>query len=309
MDFHFRTSVRTGRHILFAVALKLIALHVTVAPGTSQAQAFDPAPLAAKVAEVGDRLSARIGVAVIDAQGKTIWSVRGDERFPLNSTFKAFACAHLLKQIEEGRLSKDAAVPVTARDLLAYVPISKKLVGQGDVALTTLCSAAMTVSDNTAANLVLAATGGPEKLTGFLRSSGDDATRLDRYEPELNEAKPGDPRDTTTPIAAGSTLVRLVFGSSLSSGAKRQLLEWMLNNEVSGRLLRAGLPDGWRVADRSGAGGHGSRSIVAVVWPPSSQPVVVAVYLTQTPAAFEARNQAIAEIGAALGMSLGAGSK
>ena len=130
-----------------------------------------------------------------------------------------------------------------------------------------------------------------------MRSVGDGETRLDRREPDLNEAAPGDPRDTTTPAAAAESLRKLVLGTALSQPSRRRLTEWLVGNTVGGPLLRASLPDGWRIADRTGAGGFGSRSVVAVVWPPDRAPLVAAVYLTGTAASMTDRNRAIAEIG------------
>jgi beta-lactamase class A len=156
------------------------------------------------------------------------------------------------------------------------------------------------MSDNTAANIVLKSLGGPEDFTAFIRSIGDEKTRLDRWETELNEATPGDPRDTTTPAAALKSLQKLVLGKALSETSRSQLERWMIGNKVGGPLLRASLPEDWKIGDRTGAGGHGSRSVVAVIWPPNRKAVVAAIYLTETEASMEERNQAIAEIGSVL---------
>ncbi len=142
--------------------------------------------------------------------------------------------------------------------------------------------------------------GGPEGLTGYLRSIGDATTRLDRREPELNEAAPGDPRDTTTPEAIANSLRRLVLGNALSASSRSQLTEWLVADEVGGPLLRTGLPADWRIGDRTGAGGHGSRGVVAVIWPPGRAPIIAAVYVTGTDATMDQRNQAIAELDVAL---------
>ena len=125
-------------------------------------------------------------------------------------------------------------------------------------------------------------------------------TRLDRREPELNEATPGDPRDTTTPAAIATSLRRLVLGDALSASSRDQLTAWLVADEVGGPLLRASLPTDWRIGDRTGAGAHGSRGIVAVLWPPGRAPIVTAIFLTGTDASMDRRNKSIAEIGAAL---------
>lgn len=172
----------------------------------------------------------------------------------------------------------------------------EKLVGQ-EVSLADLCSAALRLSDNVAGNKVLESSGGPEGLTGYLRSIGDTVTRLDRQEPELNQAAPGDPRDTTTPAAIAGSLLRLVFGEALSPSSRYQLRAWLVADEVGGPLLRAGVPGDWVIGDRTGVGGHGSRGVVAVMWPPGQAPIVAAIYVTSTDATMDQRNHCLAAQG------------
>ena len=117
-----------------------------------------------------------------------------------------------------------------------------------------LCSAAITMSDNTAANLLLTTIGGPKELTAFLHNMGDHVTRLDRWEPELNEAIPNDERDTTMPVAMATTLRKLLTGELLTLASRQQLIDWMEADKVAGPLLRSALPAGWFIADKSGAG-------------------------------------------------------
>lgn len=155
----------------------------------------------------------------------------------------------------------------------------------------------MIMSDNTAANIVLENTGGPQALTFFMRSIGDQYTRLDRTEPELNEAAQGDIRDTTTPEQMVKTLNMLLFGNILSDESKNKLKDWMIKNKVADSLLRSVLPPGWNIADRSGSGGNGSRGITAVVWSDSRPPLIISIYMTQSNASFNERNKAVAEIG------------
>lgn len=172
------------------------------------------------------------------------------------------------------------------------------------MSLADVCEAALAVSDNTAANLTLAAIGGPPAVTTFLRGLGDQVSRLDRREPELNEATPDDPRDTTTPAAAVADLDKILLGDALSPSSRQRLTDWMIGDRVAGPLLRSALPADWRIADKTGNGGHGSRGIVAVIWPPGRPPLVAAIYLSETAASFDARNAAIAHIGAALKAAL-----
>ena len=166
--------------------------------------------------------------------------------------------------------------------------------------LAELCAAALNYSDNTAGNLLLASLGGPRALTAYARSIGDPITRLDRIEPYLGEAVPGDPRDTTTPAAMLQNLRILLFGDALSAGSKDQLTAWLIGNRTGDARLRAGLPPGWRRGDKTGSGQRGSTNDVGVIWPPQGAPILVTVYLTETTAASEARNAMLADVGRAI---------
>lgn len=247
---------------------------------------------AAKAVE--ERLDARVGVLVFDTRDGTTWSYRGEERFPMASTFKTLACGTLLASP-----AQDAIVTIDQQELVTYSPVTEKLVGQRTPVLD-LCGATLRTSDNTAANKVLDVLGGPQAVTNFLRSIGDEVTRLDRREPDLNEGKPGDERDTTTPAAMASTLQKLVLGDALEDRKREQLTDWLTANEVGGPLLRAGVPNDWQVADRTGAGGFGTRGVAAVAWPPEREPLITVVYVTETKASMEDRNKAIADIARAI---------
>ncbi len=277
-------------------AFVLIAsLAVAAVPYASQAQPAESA-MVVKAREIESRLGARVGLAVYDMGRGTNWLYHADEHFPLTSTFKAVACSALLHQVDTGQTTLDHTVRVTQSDLLPYAPVMGKLVGQ-EVSLADTCSAALRLSDNVAGNKVLESIGGPKGLTEFLRSIGDPTTRLDRWEPELNEATPGDPRDTTTPSTIANTLRTLVLGNALSPASRIQLTAWLVADEVGGPLLRASLPRDWRIADRTGAGDHGSRGVIAVIWPPERAPIVAAIFITDTDATMDRRNRAIAELG------------
>jgi beta-lactamase class A len=268
------------------------------------AAGFDHFPLRKAAADVQSRLSGIVGIAVIDTESGVNFHHRSGERFPLNSTFKAFLCAALLDAGDKGEIDLAQSITVHDSDLVAYSPVTEKRVGGDPFTLLELCEATATISDNAAANLVLKKLGGPDSLTRFMRRIGDKTTRIDRYEPELNSAIPGDERDTTTPLAAASSLQKLLLGDELTAASRKQITSWLVGNKVGTSTLRAGLPEGWIVADKTGAGDFGSRSNTAVIWPENRAPVVVAVYITQTKASFEDRNRAIADIARALVKSL-----
>ncbi len=276
----------------------IMGLAMAAMPLVSQAQPIKSA-MVTKASEIENRLGARVGLAVYDTGRNASWLYHADERFPLTSTFKALACGALLRQVDTGQTALDRKVRVTQSDLISYAPVMEKLVGH-EVSLAQTCSAALRLSDNVAGNKVLESIGGPKGLTRFLRTIGDSKTRVDRREPDLNEGRPGDPRDTTTPAAIATTLRALVFGDALSKTSQQRLTGWLVADEVGGSLLRARLPKDWRIGDRTGAGGYGSRGVIAVMWPPGRAPIVAAIYITGTSATMDQRDAAIAELGEAL---------
>lgn len=267
---------------------------------SSAALAAEKDPLVTTVERIADKLEARVGFSAYDLESGRRWEYQGDQRFPIASTFKTLACAALLHKVDAGEEQLDRSVSFTASDLVNYSPITEKYADLQAMTLSELCEATLTTSDNTAANLVLQALGGPEEVTKFARLMGDEVTRLDRWEIELNEALPGDLRDTTTPNAMVGNFQELLLGDVLSPGSRDQLRDWLERNQVAEDLFRAVVPATWTVADRTGAGGFGSRSITAIMWTEDRKPVIVAVYITQTEASLPASNAAIAEIGAAI---------
>jgi len=262
-------------------------------------------PLAVAFARIENEARGRLGVAVLDTQTGIRSDHRGSERFPMCSTFKLLAAAAILRRVDEGTERLDRRIRFDARDLVTYSPVTEKHTADG-MTLAELCDAAVTLSDNAAGNLLLlAALGGPAGITAFARSLGDPVTQLDRIEPELNEAKPGDPRDTTSPAAMTANLRALVVGDALSAASRAQLTAWLAANKTGDTRLRARLPAGWRVGDKTGTGGNGSNNDVGVLWPPGRAPILVSAYLTETAVPPEQRNAAIAAVGQAVAQALG----
>lgn len=273
----------------------------------SIAPADDDNSLIKTVERIADELGARVGFSAYDVESDQHWEYHADQRFAMSSTFKTLACAALLQRVDAGQENLDRKVSFSESDLVTYSPVTEKYAGGQALSLSDLCEAALTMSDNTAANLILRVLGGPAQVTSFARGLGDGVTRLDRWETELNEAAPGDQRDTTTPNAMVKNLQSLLLGDALSVKSRDQLRDWLERNQVADGLFRAVVPEGWIVADRTGAGGFGSRSITAIIWPPERQPIIVALYLTETEASFSKRNDAIAEIGRALILTVNLG--
>ncbi|HEY4296565.1 MAG TPA: class A beta-lactamase [Paraburkholderia sp.] len=244
----------------------------------------------------------RLGVAVQDMHTGAIAALRGGERFPMCSTFKLLAAGLVLTRVDRGQEDLQRRIVFSESELVANSPgtsrHTREFTGETGMSIADLCKAALTLSDNTAANLLLASFGGPAAVTAFARSLGDGITRLDRIEPALNEAIPGDPRDTTTPNAMLGNLRELVLGEHLSAASRAQLLAWLAANETGGARLRAKLPKDWGVGDKTGTGDHGTANDIAILWPPGRGPVLVAVYLTETDGDAARSNAAIANVGA-----------
>jgi beta-lactamase class A len=249
----------------------------------------------------------RLGVCVLQTSTGLCHVYRGDERFPMCSTFKVLAAAAVLARVDAGKQQLTRRITFDASIVVVNSPVTEKRAGDGGMTLAEICEAALTRSDNTAGNLLLEDIGGPSALTAFARTLGDDITRLDRNEPSLNQALSDDPRDTTTPSAMASNLKTLLFeATALSAASREQLTAWLIANKTGDARLRAGLPNGWRVGDKTGTGEQGTANDVAVVWPSSGAPVIVAVYLTAASVPIAQQNGIIASVArAVVAMNLG----
>jgi beta-lactamase class A len=262
------------------------------------------AALLSELAALEARHGGRLGVFILDTANGETAARRADERFPLTSTFKFLAAAAVLKRVDAGELALDRLITYSEADIEpGYSPITKKNVASG-MTIADLCAAAVAVSDNTAGNLLLHLLGGPPGLTLFCRSLGDPVTRLDRTEPTLNSALPGDERDTTSPRAMVENMKRLLLGDILSAASRERLETWLVDDRVGGKRLRAGIPPNWRIGDKTGSGDNATANIVAILWPPSRAPMLAAVYYTGASARREQLDSVHAEIGRLLGSAI-----
>lgn len=286
------------QHRMIKFISVLLLLHV--ASGRADTHPLSESLLASMARSEEQRLNARIGITVMDTSTSVVASYRGSERFPMNSTHKALLCGALLLSVDQGKFALTDRTQFDRSQWVTYSPVTEKHVAPQSMSWEQLCSAAISYSDNTAANLIAKKLGGPAEVTRIIKSTGDDVTRFDRYEPELNSAVPGDERDSTTPIAISQTLHRLLFGPVLQASSRELLSQWMRDDKVADALLRSVLPPQWKIADKTGAGDYGSRSILSVVWPEKRPPVIIAIYITQTSATLTQSNEAIARIGKAL---------
>ena len=258
--------------------------------------AFAENDAANRIAAIEARVGGRIGVAALDTSNDKHLDYRPEERFPMCSTFKFLAAAAVLKRVNEKKEKLERFVPYNGKDILEYAPVTKEHLKEGGMTLRALCEAAIEQSDNTAGNLLLNAIGGPAGLTNFVRTLGDRVTRLDRIEPELNSAIPGDERDTTTPAAISSDMQRLLLGDALSEASRRQLDDWLQRNETGGPMIRAGVPKTWSVGDKTGRGSNGATNDIAIMRPPGRAPILLAIYSVGSTATANDRAAAIAEV-------------
>jgi beta-lactamase class A len=220
------------------------------------------------------RFDARLGVFGVDTgSGRTV-EHRADERFAYASTFKALAAAAVLADTTTAEL--DQVVRYAKADLVSHSPVTGKHVGTG-MTLRAIAEAAVRYSDNTAGNLLLERLGGPAGFERALRRLGDRVTDPERTEIMLNEAEPGDVRDTSTPRALATDLRAYAVGDALGDDDRAVLVGWLRGNTTGDKLIRAGAPAGWQVGDKTGAGGYGTRNDIAVLWPPGGAPIVLAI--------------------------------
>lgn len=293
----------TRRQFQLGLGTALVATALTIRPRAMRASIADQQWLD-EIKRLERESGGRLGVCVIKAATGARHSYRGDERFPMCSTFKALAAAAVLAQVDAGKERLSRRIGYDASALVTYSPVTEKHVGNG-MTVAELCDAAITLSDNTAANLLLASIGGPAGLTSFARGLDDQFTRLDRNEPTLNEALPDDPRDTTTPNAMASTLQTLILGTrALSTPSREQLTAWLIGNKTGDTRLRAGFAKDWRIGDKTGTGSRGTSNDIGVAWPPNRAPVVITAYLTGATVSAAQQNATLASVARAVSAML-----
>jgi len=280
-----------GASVLGVLALPAFRVFAADAPAT------DLPPVEA-LAALERRHGGRLGVAILDTSNGRRINHRGEERFAMCSTFKWLLAAQVLARVDRGEEALDARVVVDEDALVSWSPVTETRTGPPGMTVAELCEAAVTRSDNTAANLLLGRTGGPAGFTAFARSIGDDWTRLDRMETALNSAIPGDPRDTTTPAAMLRDLDAVLLGDVLQPISRERLVGWLVDNRTGDARLRAGLPDAWRVGDKTGSGAHAVHNDVGIAWPPGRAPLLVAAYYAEADDTTTAERDAVlADVG------------
>lgn len=283
-----------------ALAGSLLAVP-TLAAFASTARSERAGEAETMLAELERKHPGRFCVSILDLGNGRRIQHRADERILMCSTFKALLAAFALARVDKGEEKLDERIRITKKDLVTVnSPVTKPHVGGKGLTIAELCDAIVTRSDNTAANLLLARFGGPAALTAFCRRLGDDITRLDRFELELNfHDGPDDQRDTTTAAAMAETLRKLLFTDVLSAASRAQLAAWLITNKTGDTRLRAGLPEDWLVGDKTGTNGnqHGNANDIAVIWPPDRAPLIVTAFCEIPKISSRDRDAVIAEIG------------
>jgi beta-lactamase class A len=254
------------------------------------------AQAAMRLRELEPKSKGRLGVALLDTSNGVRAVYRADELFPMCSTFKFLAVAAVLSRIDDGSERLDRRIPFGRADLMDYAPVTTMHVADGGMTVADLCGAAITVSDNTAANLLLNTIGGPAGLTAYARGLGDSVTRLDRTEPDLNEARPGDPRDTTSPNAMLRDIQQILLGDALSTRSRTRLADWLAGGTTGATRFRAGVSENWKVGEKTGSGASGTSNDIGVIWPPERKPILAAAFLTESTAPPEVRDKVLADV-------------
>lgn len=243
------------------------------------------------------RSGGRLGVAVLDTSTGQLVGNRLNERFAMCSTCKALIVGFVLARVDRGEERLDRRITFTERDLVTPFKATKPHIGPKGMTIAALCEAAITVSDSTAANLLIASFGGSAALTEYLRSLGDPVTRLDHTELALNVVKLGEIHDTTSPAAMARTLHRLLLGDALSETSRALLTGWMIAaKDAATHRLRVGLPMGWRIANKPGTWKKIATSDIGVIWPPARAPIVVTAYLGEAPGSVESQEAILADV-------------
>ncbi len=243
--------------------------------------------------EIETETGGRLGVALVDSKGALILGFNRDERFAMCSTFKAPLAAAILTGAEGGKFGLEGQISFTKADILDYAPVVKKNGKRGRMSMEELAAAAVEVSDNSAANLLLPMIGGPEGLTMFIRAHGDTVTRLDRTEPTLNENVEGDERDTTSPAAMAGLMGRLIF-RDLKTESAGKLRGWLNASTTGANRIKAGLPKDWTAGSKTGSCGTAYND-VALVKSPAGEEYILAIYLDRPTVDAKAAEAAIAE--------------
>jgi len=283
------TSFENRRSLLrFAATLPFAFAFKARAADTSEARSVE-----GQLAKLEQTAGGRLGVSALNTANGTWIGHRADERFPFCSTFKVILSGAILARSTQAAGFMQQRIHYAQSDVVHYSAVTAEHIGDG-MTVAELCAAAIQHSDNTAANLLIKLLGGTEAVTAYARLIGNDVFRLDRLETSLNDAVPGDPRDTATPASMVRSLHTLTLGDTLPIAQRTQLLDWLRGNQMGSKRIGAALPAGWTMGDKTGTGDYGTANDLAVIWPPSRPPLILGIYHTQPGQDAKARDDVVA---------------
>ncbi len=284
-----RRSVLTG---LGALGVMGCSQSAPEAAQSGQPERPSVAMQAIDLSALETRNGGRLGLVALDtATGRSV-GARPDERFVYCSTFKMYLAAATLLRVQAGHERLDRAIPITRADMLNHAPTTEPAVGS-TLTVQQLMQGTVELSDNPAANILIREMGGLDALRAFYRGIGDDSTRVDRLEPEMNRLD-GD-KDTIEPAQSVANIERLLVSAEtpLSSGSKALLTRWMIDTPTGPGRIKAGVPAGWTVAHKTGTGGYGPTNDIGVLTPPSGAPIVLAIYYHADRSSSSEQNEAV----------------
>ncbi|HSW71158.1 MAG TPA: class A beta-lactamase [Gammaproteobacteria bacterium] len=232
-----------------------------------------------KIEALENSLDGRIGIYALNTANNQSIQYRALERFPIQSTFKIMVVSAILKKNSTDNQLLRKKITYTNEDLVFWSPITEKNINSG-MTISELCAAAMMYSDNTATNLIMKELGGPAAVTAFARSIGDTSFYVSNWEPELN-SNPNNATDISTPKAMAKAVEKLALEETLLVPQREKLVAWMKGNTTGATRIRAGVPKGWVVADKTGSGDFGISNDIAVIWPRDCAPIIVSIYSIQ----------------------------
>ncbi|VXB14739.1 class A beta-lactamase [Brevundimonas sp. G8] len=252
----------------------------------------DEAPQPFLLNDLEELNGGRLGVAALDVGSQRRVSWRGQERFAFCSTFKAFLAVATLERVQREEEQLDRAVAVTRADMIPHAPVTEKAIGR-TLTIRELMQAAVEVSDNPAANILIREMGGIAVWRSWWPTFGDTTTVISRLEPDLNTALPNDPRDTCLPDQTIANIRELAFSDRLTPAHDQLISGWMIASPTGANRIKAGAPEGWTVAHKTGTGANGATNDIGMLTPLSGSPVLLAAYFTGAPEATDDQRDAV----------------
>lgn len=277
------------------IALKILALVLwsQIALGSAPSKSVNEVPIDKELKTLEHKLDGEIGLYAIDTNSGKIISYRGNQTFPFESTFKLMGVAALL-HYNQSKPVLQKRLFIKPEQLVMWHPISGLYINQ-KVSLQTLAEGAISYSDNTAINMIIRELGGLDKINHFARMVGNNTFNLKHYEVNLN-SNPNNNEDSSTPKDMALSLQNILLGNVLSEHNKQLLFQWMRNNTTGYGRIRAGVPLGWAVADKTGSGSYGVANDIGLVWSPSCKPIILSIYTHQNKQAAIAQDDVIAKV-------------